>query len=137
VNNSNEYKTKQREIILNYLIENKNRHSTVKDIIKYLEINNQKVGQTTVYRYLDTLINKKQVRKYMLLGNDSSCFQYIENLKNCENHYHFKCENCGELFHFECDIFNDLDKHLKKYHEFTLNNNKFVLYGICKKCQYK
>ena len=34
-NSRGKYRTKQREVILNYLIENKNRHVTVDEIIDH------------------------------------------------------------------------------------------------------
>ena len=34
-------------------IENKNKHLTASDIVKYINSNEETVGMTTVYRYLD------------------------------------------------------------------------------------
>lgn len=34
-----DYKTKQKEIILNFFIENKNKHLTASDIVKYINSN--------------------------------------------------------------------------------------------------
>ena len=44
-----DYKTKQKEIILNFFIENKNKHLTASDIVKYINSNEETVGMTTVY----------------------------------------------------------------------------------------
>lgn len=61
-----DYKTKQKEIILNFFIENKNKHLTASDIVKYINSNEETVGMTTVYRYLDKLVSAGIIRKYFL-----------------------------------------------------------------------
>lgn len=54
-----QYKTKQRESILQYLIQNKDKHISVEDIVEHLKKKGEAVGKTTVYRYLDVLVRKE------------------------------------------------------------------------------
>ena len=65
-NNRGKYKTKQRELILDYLVDNKNRHVTVDEIIDYTKQSGSPVGKTTAYRYIDELEQKGIVRKYTI-----------------------------------------------------------------------
>lgn len=51
-----QYKTKQREAILQYLIQNKDKHINVDNIVEHLKKKGAAVGKTTVYRYLDVLV---------------------------------------------------------------------------------
>ena len=74
-----DYKTKQKEIILNFFIKNKNHHLTASDIINYLHIHDENVGSATVYRYLDKLVSKGMIRKYILDDRSGACYQYIDN----------------------------------------------------------
>ena len=58
-----QYKTKQREAILQYLIQNKNKHISVDNIVEHLKKAGDAVGKTTVYRYLDILVRQKTSEK--------------------------------------------------------------------------
>lgn len=134
---SMQYKTKQREIILNYLIEHKEEHIKVEEIYQHLRENNYEVGQTTIYRYLDILVKDGIVRKYILGEKNANCFQYIDNKEACDTHYHAKCDVCGNIYHIECHLLNDIATHLKEKHNYQLNNSKTVLYITCDKCLKK
>lgn len=69
------YKTKQRDHILQFLIENQSRHVTVDDVVDHLKQSGNPVGKATVYRYMDKLVNQGDVRKFLL--EDSSCMLSI------------------------------------------------------------
>jgi Fur family ferric uptake transcriptional regulator len=129
------YKTKQRQAILNYLIENKNKHVTIEDIVMYLKNSNQLTGQTTVYRYINLLITQGKVKRYIIDGKEAACFQYVGNKRRCLQHCHLKCEHCGEIFHVDCKILKDFEKYLKFRHKFNINTSKTVIYGTCEKCR--
>ena len=58
------YKTKQRDHILQFLIENQSRHVTVDDVVDHLKQSGNPVGKATVYRYMDKLVNQGDVRKF-------------------------------------------------------------------------
>lgn len=132
-----EYKTKQREAILQYLIQNQDKHINVDCIVEHLKQQGEAVGKTTVYRYLDILAKKNQVRKYFVEEGTSSCYQYIAEEKNVKEHYHLKCNQCGNLLHMHCEDFIKIQEHLLQEHDFRLDTSKTVLYGICKDCLRK
>ncbi len=131
--NSRAYKTKQRELILNYLIENKNHHVVAEDIAEHLKNQGNAVGKSTVYRYLDKLVNDGKVRKFYHDEGKSSCYQYIDSI-NCNNHYHFKCIQCGHLFHVQCSHLDEMASHIYQNHKFTVDLCKTVIYGKCENC---
>lgn len=128
------YNTKQREIILNYLMENKNRTITAEEIINYSRIIGEKIGKATVYRYLNNLLETNMVKKFVLDDGKGSCYQYVDG-KKCEEHYHLKCKNCNKIIHLDCDEFINIQKHILKEHGFEIDSIKTVLYGMCKKCK--
>ena len=131
---NNSYKTKQREIILEYLKKYKDEHISVDDILYHLKTNGTPVGKSTVYRYLDKLVKENIVRKYRTEEGKSACYQYFAD-ETCKAHYHFKCSNCSTLFHVDCEVFHDIEEHLKKDHDFYLDSCKTVLYGLCQSCK--
>ena len=58
MNELNKYKTKQRVAILDFIESNKDREVTANDILVYLNKNDLKASQTTIYRYLDNLVKE-------------------------------------------------------------------------------
>ena len=134
--NNISYKTKQKELILTFLKNNKESHLTVDEILFNLQKEGTPVGKTTVYRALEKLEAQNLIRKYSISGT-SSCFQYIGDKKSCHSHYHLKCSHCNKLFHIKD---NNLDKavsSIMKTNHFAIDNSKTVLYGICKECNNK
>ena len=83
------YKTRQREAILDYLIEHKDKHVTVNNISDHLEQEGARVGVTTIYRHLDKLFEQGLVRKYTVDGSTSACFQYSNADGTCQKKNYF------------------------------------------------
>ena len=131
------YKTKQRDQILDCLIQNKNRHVTADEILLCLNKEKTLVGKTTVYRYLDKLVSQGLVRKYFIEEGKSACYQYMEHGAGCNEHFHLKCTGCGQLIHLECEYLDEMDSHIKDHHGFTVDHSKTVLYGQCGLCAGK
>ena len=125
------YHTKQKELVLN-IIQEQTKEFTVQEI--YQKLNNC-VGLTTIYRIIDRLVDQKIINKY--IGKDN--ITYYQYLKECleKNHFYLKCDNCKEFFHIDCDCIEELSDHIKKQHQFQLNQENIVIHGICKNCRKK
>ncbi len=130
-----DYKTKQKEKILNFLKENSHRHVTASDIISYLCSGEDSVGSATVYRYLEKLVNTDVVRKFYLDEKTGACYQFIDENEQCHEHFHLKCVGCGKLYHIDCEYMKSLSEHVFEHHGFKVDNSKTVLYGKCDKCE--
>lgn len=128
------YKTKQRDLIMNCLIKNKENHLTAEDIVDHLKVNGNTVGKTTVYRYLDKLVFEGKLRKYFIEEGYSACYQYVGSEK-CYEHFHLKCVGCGSLIHLECSYLQKLQSHVSNSHDFKIDSLKTVFYGRCKNCE--
>lgn len=135
MNGQGKYKTKQRDLILGYIERNKDKHLTADGIADYMKNQEKPVSRSTVYRYLDVLVNEGHVRKYVIEEGKCCCYQYISKENTCSNHYHFKCSRCMKLFHMDCEMLDKIYAHVKEEHGFTVDNSKTVFYGICKECQ--
>lgn len=122
------YNTKQKDIILNYLKENKDKCLTSNEIYDYLKKDN-KIGLTTIYRFLNKLENENLIKKY----NDKkeATYQYIDS-DECKNHIHLKCMKCNCVIHLECNEATSLTKHIQDEHNFNIDS---TIFGICKECQ--
>lgn len=132
--NNGSYKTKQRQAILDFLIENKSSHVTVGQISEHLELEDNHVGTTTIYRHLDKLLEQGLVRKYTVDGTTSACFQYAARGDGCREHFHLKCEQCGRLIHLNCDHAAKMCSHIFDEHGFRVDLFRTVFYGICSEC---
>ncbi|MDD3392523.1 MAG: transcriptional repressor [Bacilli bacterium] len=127
------YKTKQKELILQFLKENKDKCLTVKEIKTNFDLKQIIIGQTTIYRYLSNLEEQGIISKYINNVDNSSSYQYITD--DCHLHFHLKCIKCGKIIHLECLKLNDLEKHIIEKHDFKIDNFKTVIYGLCSKCK--
>ena len=128
MNKRNHYDTKQKDIIINTIKNHK--EFTINDIYEELK---GKVGLTTIYRKVDSLVEENKVKKY--IGKDN--VTYYQYLCDCDkdNHFYLKCDKCGTLEHVDCDCINELSEHISKNHKFELNKQNIVINGICKNCK--
>ncbi len=131
------YKTKQQEIILDFLKSKKDGHVTIADMNDHIRDMGLSVGQSTIYRQMDKLVEEGLVNKYIVDVNSSACYEYIgdESEEEKVSCIHLKCENCGRLIHLKCNEMQELENHLLGRHNFKIDPSRTVLYGICEKCQ--
>lgn len=103
--------TPQRMAVLKSVYE-LNNHPTADNILEYVRKENPNVAMGTIYKVLDTLIEKKLVKK---VTTDNGVMRYDGIM---ENHHHLYC--------VECDLIEDYnDKELDK-----LLNDYFKKKGI-------
>lgn len=129
------YRTRQREVILEFLKNSNSRHVSIEEVLEHLKAAGEKVGRTTIYRYMEKLTEEGVLRKYFIEEGAGACYQYVDSAQGCHEHFHLKCLKCGKLLHVECDYLNQIGKHIRDYHGFEVDNTKTVFYGICKDCK--
>lgn len=131
------YNTKNRRVILDYLKENHAVMVSVQDILGFLKENGIIVNRSTVYRYLNQLCADGFIMKYVDNVEGKTVFQYVEGQHACSGHIHLKCVKCNSIIHLECEFMEEIQEHLKKEHQFNLQCEGSVLYGICNHCKNK
>jgi Fur family ferric uptake transcriptional regulator len=132
-----QYRTRQGQFILDYMRTLGDSHVTVNQLVRRFAGEDGAgagISQTTIYRQLEKLLAQGKIRKYLSGDGESACYQYVEEGRLCQEHFHLKCEVCGELVHADCDLLDTIDRHLLAEHDFQINALKTVLYGTCKKC---
>lgn len=132
---TNGYKTRQRDLILNYFIKNNSKHVTAEEVLEHLKEQGNSVGKSTVYRFLEKLVEQGTVRRFFIEEGKGACYQYLGEQHQCHEHFHLKCVSCGVLLHIRCDLLIEAEKHILNNHDFTIDNTKTVLYGLCDKCK--
>ena len=136
MDNKIKYKTKQRKVLQDYLETIPGKHFTVSDICDYFAKKNNPIGQATVYRNLETMVDEGLVNKYIIDANSPACFEFIagESNHNEEVCFHCKCEKCSKLIHLHCDELIAIKKHFREEHGFVLDSHRTVFYGLCEDC---
>ncbi len=130
------YHTKQRKTVQAYLKTLPGVHVTAGELYGKLKQEGISIGQATVYRQLESLVDEGLVSKYIVDESSPACFEYIgeashESYDEC---FHCKCERCGRLIHLHCDELAGIASHLLGEHHFKLNPMRTVFYGICEDC---
>ena len=123
------YKTVQRKIVMDFLINNKDKFVTADEILKYIEQNGHTVGLTTIYRLLNLLEKNNNLR--VDVKNHTKYYQYV--LEENSNHLFLKCKKCGKSMNLDCKTFENVNNHIKKEHNFNLDYNT-IIYGTCNNC---
>ena len=133
------YKTKQKEILLDYMISKSGEHITAGDVCEHFRSRGDSIGQSTVYRQLEKLVDEGILNKYTIDPNTPACFEYMGSDSHVENGicYHCKCEKCGRLIHLHCDEMEAIGRHMYEHHAFLLDPVRTVLYGLCDTCAAK
>ncbi|MBP3852540.1 MAG: transcriptional repressor [Erysipelotrichaceae bacterium] len=130
------YKTRQKEIILDYLKSVTGTHITAGDVTRHFKEHGIPVGQATVYRQLENLVEQGMVSKYIIDSNSPACFEYTgaDSHQQGASCFHCKCEKCGKLIHLHCDQLEEIQTHLYQEHQFKLDPFRTVFYGLCEQC---
>lgn len=126
-----EYKTKQKEKILSYLLNKKDYVVSANEIRK--EIGSE-VSKATIYRYLEQLEQEGKVRKLYNENTSSYEYQICIDDNSCLHHLHLKCLKCGKIFHLHCSSIENLLSHISKEHNFFITPNNNTLVGLCSSC---
>lgn len=70
---SDGYNTKTRQLILDYLINNRQHAVSASNILEHLEEQGASPNPTTVYRYLDKLAGEQRIMKYVADKGEKLC----------------------------------------------------------------
>lgn len=136
MNSRSKYKTKQREILLDYFKTVPGVHVTASDVCDYFKSHEVPIGKSTVYRNLENLVDEGVITKYIIDANSPACFEYAAQGSHNEEAvcYHCKCEKCGKLIHLHCEELEEIQSHFIREHHFKMDPVRTVFYGLCDSC---
>ena len=131
-----QYKTKQREELLAFFRKIPGKHMTAADVCSCLHDQGIRIGQATVYRQMENMVDEGVLTKYAADPSVPACFIYLNKDEHCaeEPCYHCICEKCGRVIHLHCREVGELADHLAAEHGFRVNRARTVFYGICSDC---
>lgn len=132
------YKTKQRELLLEFFQAAPGVHITAGDVCDHFKTHEPPIGPSTVYRQLESLVDEGILNKYIIDSGSPACFEYVapdsHHTHEGESCYHCKCEKCGKLIHLHCNEIREIQSHLMEKHHFQLDPLRTVFYGVCEDC---
>lgn len=136
MNTGKKYKTKQRENILQCIMENAGSYVTIQQLLQQLESKGQAVGIATIYRHLEKLVQEKKIAKVYIEGVKGTCFKYNE-ADDAQTKISVKCEDCGKLMDITCPQLEKLYTHVEEMHHIFIDPEKTIFYGKCDTCQHQ
>lgn len=125
--------TKQREIILNVILENQECHLSPEDVYQKLREKHPEIGLATVYRNLQLLESLGLL--YKIDFNDG-CQRYELKLneESEHHHHHLICRICGKVEEFKNDSLEDLEKAIEREKGFQIEDHIVKFFGLCSSC---
>ncbi len=131
-----EYNTRQKREMLAFLRRHDLESYSVDELVAGMLDQGETIGRTTAYRYLESLAEQGEVRKYQNLRG-ITLYQHVAAHEACSEHLHLMCKRCGRLYHVDCALLRQMFKHISEDHGFELDSRESVLVGVCGSCAGK
>ena len=126
------YKTKQRELIIDFFESHPDVAFSASEIAK--AIKGSGISLSAIYRNLAELEKDKRVRKSVKQGAHVAYYRYLE-CHDCHGHIHMYCVECGKTSHLGDEGATAVIRDVLSSSDFALDKNATVLYGVCRECQ--
>jgi len=123
-----EYKTKTRQVIMDFMVKNPDRIFKASDIAQDLP----SVSLSTIYRNLSRLEKAGIVQIVGAEENKELQYRYTGPSK-CQEKMHLVCKECGKFFHLEGPALKMLQLSVQRS-GFELDQQQSVLLGRCAGC---
>lgn len=121
--------TKHRNSVLE-VIEQTNQPVSSETIFLKLKERDIAISLSTVYRVLDTLLEKGIVLKTSVPDDNKSLFE----MNRLEHKHHLLCVSCREMFPVEGCPLMEYERALEEKLGFSIKGHKLELFGYCKNC---
>jgi len=122
--------TPARRVLLQFILDNKARHLSLKDFHEFLADSLPGVDRSSIYRNL-VMFKRLDIIQELTLPKVGKRFQYVFDRKV---HHYFICKACGKINRGKEELFQQIEKALKDIHGFSKANLSMVFYGYCEKC---
>lgn len=118
--------TRQRLVLLE-ILHNADRPLSITNLLQLAKKKKTKIGQATVYRTINALLESGQIRQVQLPHGES-----LYEKAHLHHHHHFKCEQCNRVF----DLPGCPEKELHQYlpSGFRATHHELTFYGTCAEC---
>ncbi len=124
-----EYLTAVRRSLLDYFEHHCDEQLTIEDMLH--DLADSGISRSALYRNVDRMVRDGLLRR-STDGSRRSAYQYVGG-EHCCDHIHIQCTRCGRISHIEDDGERALKAALANS-DFHIDEQRTVLYGICRKC---
>lgn len=125
--------TKQREVIITVLTENKGKHLNLEQILERSQARLANISAATIYRNVTFLEKSGIIKKFT--GHDKKSYYEIEERGASRKHHdHFFCVKCGAIIEFYSREIEELQRSIAKQTGFKISDHRLEIYGECAKC---
>lgn len=122
--------TKQRELILETFLCGRG-HASAEELYQTLIEKDPSIGLATVYRTLSLLCDAGLAQQRHF-GDGQTRYEHDFEQGH---HDHLICVNCGKIQEFFHPHIETLLEQVVADHNFTMQNHRVELYGLCPDCQ--
>lgn len=122
--------TKHRTALLETL-ESSSLPLTAEDLFIRLREKNVSISLSTVYRILETLVDKGFVIRSQLANENKALYEVSRN----EHHHHLHCVKCRRIFPVEGCPLKEYEQLLEEQFGFTVKGHNLEVFGYCEKCK--
>ena len=125
----NRQATTQRRIVLQALMDRRS-YVTPRELYAASHNDHPSIGQATVYRTLELLVEAGAATRFLQENNES---KYIY----CppRHHHHLVCTRCGLVEDIEGCVIPSLGATLEKRTRFQINDHAVTFFGFCGDCK--
>lgn len=103
--------------------------ASAQELYKLMGRNKDAIGLTTVYRALQSLVDKGVIDQ---LRRDDG--EAIYRLCGDRHHHHLVCKGCGKTIEIEGSAIEKWSSEIAKKHGFREVGHTAEIYGFCRKC---
>ena len=122
-------RTQQRETILRHFLKC-TTHVSTEELYLALRKKFPGIGYATVHRTLK-LFSESGIAEERNFGDGQTRFELSAG---DEHHDHLICSQCGKIIEFEEPMIEQLQSEIAARHNFTIQNHRLELYGLCSDC---
>lgn len=127
----NRQATAQRRVVLQALMEQR-AYVTPRELFAVLRPQHPALGQATIYRTLELLVEAGAATRFPQENNES---KYIY----CppRHHHHLICTRCGLVENIDGCVLPSLGGALEERTQFQINEHAVTFYGFCGACKQR
>lgn len=126
--------TRQREIIIDVLIESSGKHLNLEQIQKNARHGMANISAATIYRNI-TFLEKNSIIKKFIGSDKKSYYEIEERSARNKHHDHFFCHSCGAIIEFYSPEIEKLQEKIALETGFEISDHRLEIYGTCRKCR--
>lgn len=127
--------TPQRRIVLEILMENKEKHLSAEEVYQLSREKGYEIGLATIYRTLELLETLSLLHK-MNFGDGKSRYELVEEI-SAHHHHHLICLKCEKVIEVEDDLLHQLEKVVESKYGFDIVDHSLQFLGYCSECKAK